>query len=224
MNGHSFIEVRAIAQKKNNEKYVAILNAAVKVIGQAGYHNAPISKIAREAGVADGTVYLYFKNKEDILISILRETIGTIVDRIHSELSALASREPIEALRRLVTVYFETLGTNTDLAMFTQVHLRQSNAEMRKQIGDIIRPYYHIIDEIIDRGTETGVFRDTFDRRIARRMIFGTMDETVTAWILTGAKYDLLSLIDPVCDVMLGGLVIRPLPLTASTTDSAHSL
>lgn len=207
MNGYSFISigVRTIAQKKNNEKYVAILNAAVKVIGQAGYHNAPISKIAREAGVADGTVYLYFKNKEDILISILRETIGTIVDRIQEELPS-AEGDAVQALRRIVTVYFETLGTNTDLAMFTQVHLRQSNAEMRKQIGDIIRPYYRIIDGIILQGIESGVFRSTLDKRIARRMIFGTMDETVTAWILTGAKYDLLSLIEPVLDVMAGGL------------------
>jgi len=205
MNGHSFIGVRTIAQKKNNEKYEAILTAAVKVIGQAGYHNAPISKIAREAGVADGTVYLYFKNKEDILISILRETIGTIVSRIHEELQT-AGDDVVEQLKRLVTVYFETLGTNPDLAMFTQVHLRQSNAEMRKQIGDIIKPYYQIIDEIIERGMKSGVFRQNLDGRIARRMIFGTMDETITAWILTGAKYDLLSLITPVCDVMVGGL------------------
>jgi TetR/AcrR family fatty acid metabolism transcriptional regulator len=205
MNGHSFIEVRTIAQKKNNEKYEAILNAAVKVIGQAGYHNAPISKIAREAGVADGTVYLYFKNKEDILISILRETIGTIVDRIQEEWPQVEG-DPVEALRRVVSIYFHTLGTNPDLAMFTQVHLRQSNADMRKQIGEIIKPYYQIIDRIIERGMELRVFRENMDRRIARRMIFGTMDETVTAWILTGAKYDLLSLIAPVCDVMIGGL------------------
>ncbi|MGB8954422.1 MAG: TetR/AcrR family transcriptional regulator [Tumebacillaceae bacterium] len=197
--------MRTIAQKKNNEKYEAILNAAVKVIGQAGYHNAPISKIAREAGVADGTVYLYFKNKEDILISILRETIGTIVDRIQEDWASVEKR-PVEALQRIVSVYFHMLGTNPDLAMFTQVHLRQSNAEMRKQIGDIIRPYYRIIDSVIEMGVETEVFRDGMDRRIARRMIFGTMDETVTAWILTGAKYDLLSLIHPVCDVMIGGL------------------
>jgi TetR/AcrR family fatty acid metabolism transcriptional regulator len=196
--------VRTIAQKKNNEKYEAILTAAVKVIGQAGYHNAPISKIAREAGVADGTVYLYFKNKEDILISILRETIGTIVNRIHEELKT--TDDVVEQLQRLVTVYFETLGNNTDLAMFTQVHLRQSNAEMRKQIGDIIKPYYQIIDAILAKGMESGVFRQNVDGRIARRMIFGTMDETITAWILTGAKYDLLSLIAPVCDLMVGGL------------------
>ena len=204
MNGRSFIGVIKIAQKKNNEKYEAILNAAVKVIGQAGYHNAPISKIAREAGVADGTVYLYFKNKEDILISILRETIGTIVDRIQEQLQG--ETDAVQALHKVVTVYFETLGTNPDLAMFTQVHLRQSNAEMRKQIGDIIRPYYGIIDTIIIMGKESGTFRDILDLRIARRMIFGTMDETITAWILTGAKYDLLSLIEPVRDVMIGGL------------------
>lgn len=193
-----------IAQKKNNEKYEAILNAAVKVIGQAGYHNAPISKIAREAGVADGTVYLYFKNKEDILISILRETIGTIVDRLAEELQGMD--DPIACLKRLVTVYFETLGTKPDLAMFTQVHLRQSNAEMRKQIGDIIKPYYTIIDDVIRKGIAVGIFNERLDLRITRRMIFGTMDETITAWILTGAKYDLLSLIPQVCDVMIGGL------------------
>ncbi|MGZ4106469.1 MAG: TetR/AcrR family transcriptional regulator [Tumebacillaceae bacterium] len=207
MDTHSF-EVRTIAQKKNNEKYVAILTAAVKVIGQAGYHNAPISKIAREAGVADGTVYLYFKNKEDILISILRETIGTIVDRIHEELHEVEGDAAL-GLKKICTVYFETLGGNTDLAMFTQVHLRQSNAEMRKQIGDIIKPYYQIIDQVIQQGVESGVFRANMDRRIARRMIFGTMDETITAWILTGAKYDLLSLIEPVCDVMTGGLRVK---------------
>ncbi len=209
MNGYSFIEVRTIAQKKNNEKYEAILRAAVKVIGQAGYHNAPISKIAREAGVADGTVYLYFKNKEDILISILRETIGTLVDRISGELRSVEG-DAAESLKRLVTVYFEIFGVNPDLAMFTQVHLRQSNAEMRKQIGDIIRPYYQIIDNIILMGIESGVFRQSTDKRIARRMIFGTMDETVTAWILTGAKYELQSLVLPVYDVMVGGLCAKP--------------
>ncbi|PWK05034.1 TetR/AcrR family transcriptional regulator [Tumebacillus permanentifrigoris] len=193
-----------IAQKKNNEKYEAILNAAVKVIGQAGYHNAPISKIAREAGVADGTVYLYFKNKEDILISILRETIGTIVDRLDEELQGMD--DPIASLKRLVTVYFETLGTNPDVAMFTQVHLRQSNAEMRKQIGEIIKPYYTIIDSVIAKGIAAQIFTERLDLRITRRMIFGTMDETITAWVLTGAKYDLLSLIPQVCDVMIGGL------------------
>lgn len=199
------LEVIRIAGKRSNNKYEMILHAAVKVIGECGYHGAPISRIAREAGVADGTVYLYFKNKEDILISILRMTIGDIVEQIQRQF-ALADYPPVRKLYLLVAVYFRALGSDTNLARVTQVHLRQTEAEKRRQIGDIMRPFQTMIADIIDHGIEAGVFRPTIDRRIARRMIFGTMDETVTAWILSGAKYDLLSLIDPVCDVLVNGL------------------
>ncbi|MDI3328139.1 MAG: TetR/AcrR family transcriptional regulator [Alicyclobacillaceae bacterium] len=193
--------------RKDRGKYVAILQAAIKVMAEVGYYNAQVSRIAREAGVADGTVYLYFKNKEDILISILRETIGEIIERVNRALEGVA--DPAEMLYRLVRLYFEGLAETRDLAMVTQVHLRQTNPDVRRQIGDIMKPYYGIIDRIIDRGIEKGLFRPTIDRRIARRMIFGTMDETVTAWVLTGAKYDLVSLAVPVVDLLLGGLVRR---------------
>lgn len=183
------------------------MSAAVKVIGQQGYHNAPISKIAREAGVADGTVYLYFKNKEDLLISILRDTIGRIVDRIDEAYNKDA--QPEKALQNLVTIYFETLGSNQNLALVTQIHLRQADADLRRQIGDIIRPYYRLIDRIIEDGVRIGVFRAEMDRRIARRVVFGTMDETITAWILTGAKYNLLSVIPAVVDMLLSGMRVR---------------
>ncbi|WP_318978609.1 TetR/AcrR family transcriptional regulator [Effusibacillus dendaii] len=190
-----------IAQKKDPDKYEAILAAAINVIGQAGYHNAPISRIAREAGVADGTVYLYFKNKEDVLISILSEAIG----RIRTEIEARFQTEtdPIRKLHHLVTVYFEGLAHNKSLAAVTQIHLRQADQAMRRQIGDIIRPYYQLIDHIIQDGIDKGIFRPTIDHRIARRMIFGTMDETITAWVLTGAKYDLQGLIEPVVDLLV---------------------
>nr|WP_282201334.1 TetR/AcrR family transcriptional regulator [Collibacillus ludicampi] len=194
-----------MANKKTKDKYATILSAAVKVMGESGYHGAPISRIAREAGVADGTVYLYFKNKEDILISILRVTIGDIVEQILIQYKRLEDK-PIDALHAIVSIYFRTLGSDTNLATVTQVHLRQTDAEMRRKIGEIMRPFQQIIAKTIDRGVEKGVFRETIDRRIARRMIFGTLDETVTAWILSGAKYDLISLIDPVCDVLVNGL------------------
>jgi TetR/AcrR family fatty acid metabolism transcriptional regulator len=174
------------------------------VIGQSGYHNAPISRIAKEAGVADGTVYLYFKNKEDVLISILRETIGQIASRIEEYF--LTEEDPIRKLRFLVTVYFETLASNKNLALVTQIHLRQADEALRRQIGDIIRPYYGLIEHILRNGIEKGIFRPEIDTRIARRMVFGTLDETITAWVLTGAKYDLLGLIDPVVDLLVHGM------------------
>lgn len=173
-------------------------------MAESGYHHAQISRIAKAAGVADGTVYLYFKNKEDILISILRQTIGQIVSKGRERLTDEASAQ--RKLRALVFLYFHELGSDWNLAMVTQVHLRQVDANIRRQIGEIMKPFYNALDDIISQGIEEGVFRPGINRRIARRMVFGTMDETVTAWVLPGGKYDLPSLSDDVVDVLLHGL------------------
>ena len=173
-------------------------------MAESGYHHAQISRIARAAGVADGTVYLYFKNKEDLLISLLRQTIGRIVDKGNQRLSMAYTAE--QKLGELVNLYFEELGRDWKLAMVMQVHLRQVDANIRREIGEIMRPFYNALDEIVALGIERGNFRPQINRRIARRMIFGTIDETVTAWVLTGRKYDLLALGADVVDVLLHGL------------------
>lgn len=205
MNEYSFIKGgRVIATKRDDAKYVAILQAAIQVMSESGYHHAQISRIAKAAGIADGTVYLYFKNKEDILISILRQTIGRIVDLGQDELTA--AKTPAEKLRAIVHLYFHELGSDKALATVTQVHLRQVDANIRREIGDIMKPFYNALDAIIDEGVEQGIFPSQVNRRIARRMIFGTMDETVTAWVLTSGKYDLAELAEDVVFVMLHGL------------------
>ncbi len=193
-----------IAQRKDTAKYHAILAAAVRVMAVSGYHGAQVARIAREAGVADGTVYLYFKNKEDILISVLRETIGQIV--ILSTWLEGEHPEPLTALRKLIEAHFRTLGQNPELALVLQVHVRQADRAIREQVADMMKPYHRTLDRILELGQETGAFRRPFDVRVARRMIFGTIDETVSAWIFTGAKYDLTALVDPVYDMLLGGV------------------
>jgi TetR/AcrR family fatty acid metabolism transcriptional regulator len=194
----------SIAQRKDAAKYKAILDAAIKVMAQTGYHGAQVARIAREAGVADGTVYLYFKNKEDILISILRETIGQIV--LLSNWLEGDHPEPLIALKKLIEAHFTTLGSNPELALVLQVHIRQSEKEIRQQVADMMRPYQQTLRRIITLGQQTGVFLPAVDAQIARRMIFGTIDETVNAWIYTGAKYDLTTLIEPVYATLLHGI------------------
>jgi len=196
-----------MANKRDDTKYAAILEAAIQVMSESGYHHAQISRIAKAAGVADGTVYLYFKNKEDILISILRQTIGRIVELGESRLQQQKTAE--DKLRALIQLYFSELGSRKSLAMVTQVHLRQVDANIRRQIGDIMKPFYNALDEIVELGIREGMFRSSVNRRIARRMIFGTIDETVTAWVLTGGKYDLEELTDDAADVLLHGLCVQ---------------
>lgn len=112
--------------------------AAVQVMAASGYHGAQVARIARVAGVADGTVYLYFKNKEDILMSILRETIGEIVT-LSTWLEG-EHPEPLVALRKLIEAHFSTLGSNPDLARVMQVHIRQADQGLRDQVAEIMRP------------------------------------------------------------------------------------
>ncbi|MCY0869106.1 MAG: TetR/AcrR family transcriptional regulator [Firmicutes bacterium] len=193
-----------MAQRRDGAKYQAILAAAVRVMAESGYHGAQVARIAREAGVADGTVYLYFKNKEDILLSILRETIGQIVT-----LSALLDNDlvgPKEALRTLIDAHLKSLGDNRDLAVVLQLHLRQADRHLREQVADMMRPYHRTLDRIIALGKAAGTFRASGDDRILRRMIFGTLDETVSAWIFSGGRYDLRSQAGAVYDALMWGL------------------
>jgi TetR/AcrR family fatty acid metabolism transcriptional regulator len=114
--------------------------------------------------------------------------------------------EPLIALKKLIEAHFTTLGSNPELALVLQVHIRQSEQGIRQQVADMMRPYQQTLRRIIQLGQQTGVFLPAVDARIARRMIFGTIDETVNAWIYTGAKYDLTTLIEPVYATLLHGI------------------
>lgn len=190
--------------KRAGEKYEAIIDAAVKVIATYGYHGAKVSQIAKEAGVADGTIYLYFKNKDDVLISMFHVKISRFVDSVREKLSTI--ERPEEKLRELVRMHFSFLTTDPHMAIVTQIELRQSDRSARVEIGKVVKTYLDMVDQLIEQGIETGVFRKGMDVRLARKMIFGTIDEMATAWVMKDMKYDLTALADPVMDLYLQGI------------------
>ena len=189
--------------KKNKPKFKQIIDAAVVVIAENGYHQAQVSKIAKQAGVADGTIYLYFKNKEDILISLFQEKMGSFIER----LDALISDEESAAgkLKVLIENHFLMLSQDPHLAIVTQLELRQSNKELRKKINEVLKGYLQLVDRILSQGVETGEFRKDLDIRLARQMIFGTLDETVTNWVMKDQKYNLPELAPKVHELLFLG-------------------
>jgi TetR/AcrR family fatty acid metabolism transcriptional regulator len=193
-----------IMAKKTGEKYEAIIAAAVKVIAKFGYHQAQVSKIAKEAKVADGTIYLYFENKEDILISLFEEKMGQFIEIAKNRINQVQSVE--DKLRSLIYMHFYQLSLDHELAIVTQLELRQSNPELRRQINDVLKKYLSLIDNVIQVGLEQGVLKDDIDPILARNMIFGTLDESVTSWLLKERKYELVSLVEPVLKLFLGGI------------------
>ncbi|MFZ0371493.1 MAG: TetR/AcrR family transcriptional regulator [Halobacillus sp.] len=190
--------------KKNKPKYKQIIDAAVEVIAENGYHSSQVSKIAKKAGVADGTIYLYFKNKEDILVSLFQEKMGQFIERIQEETTSRQSAE--EKLLKLIETHFEQLAADHHLAIVTQLELRQSNSELRQKINEVLKGYLNVIDQIVQEGVEEGLFRDNLDRRLVRQMIFGTMDETVTNWVMKEQRYNIVDQAREVHSLFIHGL------------------
>ncbi len=189
--------------RREKPKFKQIIDAAVVVIAEHGYHQAQVSKIAKQAGVADGTIYLYFKNKEDILISLFQEKMGAFIEKIEQETEGISS--PLEKLYVLVKTHFSALAADPHMAVVTQLELRQSNKELRHRINEVLKGYLRLIDRIIMEGMEKGEFRQDLDVRLTRQMIFGTLDETVTTWVMNEQKYDLAALADPVYELLVKG-------------------
>jgi TetR/AcrR family transcriptional regulator, fatty acid metabolism regulator protein len=190
--------------KKDRPKYKQIIDAAVIVIAENGYHQAQVSKIAKQAGVADGTIYLYFKNKEDILISMFQEKLGVFISNIDEEMARVATAK--EKMLVLISKHFEILFEDKHLAIVTQLELRQSNKEIRHKINDVLKGYLKLVDSILVTGVEQGEFHKDLDIRLARHMVFGTLDEIVTTWVMNEQKYDLVKQAGPVHDLIIKGL------------------
>ena len=189
--------------KQKKPKYKPIIDAAVIVIAENGYHQAQVSKIAKQAGVADGTIYLYFKNKEDILVSLFQEKMGEFIEKIEVEIKS--AETAAEKLYKLIKTHFSLLAADHHLAIVTQLELRQSNKELRLRINEVLKGYLNVVDKIIRTGIETGEFRDEIDTRLARQMIFGTIDEIVTTWVMNEQKYPLSEQTQKVHQLLING-------------------
>ncbi|MDC3412585.1 TetR family transcriptional regulator [Aquibacillus sp. 3ASR75-11] len=190
--------------KNNKPKYNSIIDAAVQVIAENGYHASQVSKIAKKAGVADGTIYLYFKNKEDILISLFQQKMGQFTEKIEHEIASKQNAK--DKLLSMISMHFKQLAADHQLAIVTQLELRQSNKDLRLKINDVLKGYLAIIDDIVEEGQQDGTFRSDLDLRLVRQMIFGTLDETVTNWVMKEQKYDLMKQSKEVHELLVFGL------------------
>lgn len=167
-----------------------IVDAAVIAIAENGYHQAQVAKIAKQAGVADGTIYLYFKNKEDILISVFKEKMSIFVENLQDIIKN--GNTSSEKLCSMIENHLRVLSSDRHLATVTQLELRQSNRELRLKINSILKEYLALLDQILIEGMVSGEFNPTMDVRIARQMVFGTIDEITTTWVMSDYRYNLL--------------------------------
>lgn len=189
---------------KNSDKRRRILDAAVGVFAEKGFFQARVSDIARLAGVADGTIYLYFKNKDDLLISIFEEKMKEINVKFRE---ALASEtHALARFRKLIAMHLAGFQAYPELAAVLQVELRQSSRFMREYKKVELKNYLDLMGDVVRDGQAQGVFRKDLPLGLVKRFIFGALDEVVSTWVLAGRPYDLESLTDPLMDLFVNGL------------------
>ena len=183
VNETSFIPKAVMRDLHKREK---ILQAAVKVFAQKGFYQSKVSEIAREADVADGTIYLYFHNKDDILINLFEEEMTKILEEMKGRMAKCL--DPRKKFEQFARTHLGLVKKKKNLAEVIQVETRQSSKFMKEYDNRKFAQYLDLISDIITEGQRKGVFRRDINPGIAKRAIFGALDELSRLWVLSPQK------------------------------------
>jgi TetR/AcrR family transcriptional regulator, fatty acid metabolism regulator protein len=189
---------------KDPDKPQQIVDAAVRVFARNGYYNSRVSDIAREAGIASGTIYLYFRTKEEILVTLFRDKMAAFVAHLRREVAGEA--DAIAKIRRLVTLHFDVLEQSPALAEVVQIELRQGQKFFRGASAHEVAAYFELIGSVLEEGVAAGCFRADMPVKVATKVLFGAMDQMATSWVLGKRGYRLVDSADAVATIFLKGV------------------
>jgi len=195
-------------EKKSDDKRQRILLAAIKIFSLKGFHGSKVSDIAKEAGVADGTIYLYFKNKDDILIQLFDESLKVMLDNMRVALEK--EDNPLERIKIFIRMHLASVEQYQSVAEVMQLELRQSNKFMKEKAPKRWGEYLNIISDTVRKGQTNGVIRKDIHPAMVRNAVFGAMDEIALNWVLSKQKkkkvFDLKESADKIASVFIDGL------------------
>lgn len=187
------------------DKRQKIMDAAVSVFAKQGFYNSTVADVAREADVADGTIYLYFKNKDDLLISIFEHSMEMFISTARDELATVSNSK--EKLKKFITLHLKLVQKNQDLAQVIQIELRQSSKFIKEYANEKFFEYLNIIQTAIEAGQQEGIFKKSANAVILKRAIFGAVDEMALEWVLMRKKrYSMEEAAEQLCSMFIDGI------------------
>lgn len=194
-----------MSKRRDYDKFYKIIQAATRMFAQKGFFQTKISEIAREAGVADGTIYLYFENKDHILIALFEEQMKRVLDNMITQVSKEV--DPVRKLERFALTHLKLIEENRDMAEIIQVELRQSSQFMKEYKNEQFMRYLDLIEEIVKEGQETGAFKPEVIPGLFKRAFFGALDEMSRLWVLsTRKRYDIETAAQQIGGYFLNGI------------------
>lgn len=205
MNLYSFALIRGkkSLQKNKSEKYDKILKSAGAVFAEYGFYKSTISQIAAQAGVADGTLYLYFKNKDDILYQFISFKTNDVFEKMRAAVKQGKNAE--EKLRLLIRCHLEEFQNDKNMAIIFQSEVRYLR-DIQSQIKDISKMYLDLLSDIIEQGQIEGSMRQDLFVGLVKRFILGAVEGVISTWVSADGRYDLVSMADPLVDLYLTGV------------------
>jgi TetR/AcrR family fatty acid metabolism transcriptional regulator len=191
---------------RNSDKKPQIIDAAIKVFAKKGFYNSKVADVAKAAGIADGTIYLYFKNKDDLLISLFETKVDELLETFKNALSVFKSAK--DKLNAFIRLYFQLMEEQQDLAEVLQVELRQSSKFIKDYHPQKFFDFLNIIGDIIKEGQQSGEFDSTLSVNTTKLAIFGSIDELARQWILSFEhKFDLKQTASNVASIFIKGMM-----------------
>ena len=189
---------------KKSDKYQTILEAAIRTFARSGYHNSTVSQIAKEAGVADGTIYLYFKNKDDILENFFSYKTALVFDRFKEEVSL--ADNALDKLEKLINRHLFEFERNPEMAVVYQTETRIRRKVSDAKIKEMSDMYLGLVSQIMTQGQEEGVIRKNLSISLVKQFVVGAIDEVITSWLYSSGKYRLTDMASPLVDLFVLGI------------------
>jgi TetR/AcrR family fatty acid metabolism transcriptional regulator len=184
-----------------------IVDAAIRVFARNGYYNSRVSDIAREAGIASGTIYLYFRTKDEILVTLFRERMAAWVAHVRTAIAG--EPDAVAKIRRIVALHFRVLEDDPDLAEVVQVELRQGHKFFRGASAHEVSAYFDLIASVLLEGVEAGLIRADLPVKVATKVLFGAMDQVATSWVLGKRVHRLSDSAEAVAAIFLKGVSVH---------------
>ncbi len=193
-----------MAMKRNANKYDQILKAAIKVFADRGFSQSTIAQIAQQAGVADGTIYLYFKNKDDILVQFYERMTEHVSERFHAAVKE--GTTAIEKLYNLVRAHLEVFQSQASGAIVYQSETHLQWRLVQEPTRQMSKMYREVISKLVALGQQEGTIRPDLYVGLVKRLINGAVEEVINTWIHTGMDHDLASMAEPLVDLFIKGI------------------
>jgi len=200
-----------MSRKKDGEKRKRILDSAIKVFARTGYSDARMQDVAKEADVSHGTVYVYFKNKDALFVSIFQEILGELIQYFGSEIQKEKNAE--DKLRRMISMQLDIIEENPDLTKLILIEFPRSGNFLSDSNTDVLSKYIDLISDVIKQGIDGGFFSINVRADIISTMIYAGIQGIATRWILDGMNYSHKVMHKEIADILLNGIKFRDLQI-----------